>query len=65
MNETAIHEIRLWERPFWKPARGKGSVLFYLVLIHLLASIDPSYLSPTRGHPTRLLRSLQISHNLR
>jgi hypothetical protein len=39
MSETAIHEIRLWERPFWKPARGKGSVLFYLILIHLLAII--------------------------
>lgn len=39
MIETAIQEIRPWERPFWRPAPGKGVVLFYLVLIHVLAVI--------------------------
>src|SRR5579864_6851795 len=39
MSQTAIQEIRPWERPFWKAAPGKGAVLFYLVLIHLLAII--------------------------
>lgn len=39
MSETGIHEIRPWEQPFWKPVRGRGSVLFYLVLIHVLAVI--------------------------
>ncbi|HEX2712565.1 MAG TPA: fatty acid desaturase [Candidatus Acidoferrales bacterium] len=39
MSQTAIQEIRPWERPFWRPARGKAGVLFYLVLIHTLAVI--------------------------
>jgi fatty-acid desaturase len=39
MIETAIQEIRPWERPFWRPAPGKSVVLFYLVLIHVLAVI--------------------------
>ena len=39
MSQTAIQEIRPWEQPFWKSAPGKGAVLFYLVLIHLLAII--------------------------
>ena len=30
---------RPWEKPFWKPARGKEGVLFYLVVIHVLALI--------------------------
>jgi stearoyl-CoA desaturase (delta-9 desaturase) len=37
MYETAIHEIRPWKKPFWQPAPGKAGVLFYLLLIHLLA----------------------------
>src|SRR2546428_9366120 len=39
MSQTAIQEIRPWEQPFWRPARGKAGVLFYLVLIHVLAVI--------------------------
>jgi fatty-acid desaturase len=39
MSQTAIQEIRPWERPFWRSARGKAGVLTYLVLIHLLAVI--------------------------
>ena len=39
MSQTAIQEIRPWDRPFWKPARGKVVVLTYLVLIHVLAVI--------------------------
>jgi fatty-acid desaturase len=39
MDKSAIDGIRPWERPFWKPARGKTAVLVYLLLIHLLAVI--------------------------
>lgn len=39
MSQTATQEIRSWERPFWRPVRGKAGVLFYLVLIHVLAVI--------------------------
>ena len=39
MDDTIFRETRPWEQPFWKPARGKGAVLFYLVLIHLLAIV--------------------------
>src|SRR6266545_5611090 len=39
MNQTAIQEIRPWEQPFWRPARGKAGILFYLILIHVLAVI--------------------------
>lgn len=28
-----------WHQPFWKPARGKRAVLFYLLLIHVLAVV--------------------------
>jgi fatty-acid desaturase len=38
-NETGVQNIRPWEEPLWKPARGKAGILFYLVLIHLLAGI--------------------------
>jgi len=37
MSSNAIEGMRPWEQPFWKPARGKSIVLFYLVLIHVLA----------------------------
>jgi len=39
MSETAVNEIRPWDRPFWKPVRGKGAVFSYLILIHALAII--------------------------
>ena len=32
-----LPEIRPWQWPVWKPARGKSGVLFYLVLVHVLA----------------------------
>ena len=35
--DTAIPEMRPWDRPFWQPAPGKSAVLLYLVLIHVLA----------------------------
>jgi fatty-acid desaturase len=28
-----------WEAPFWKPARGKEGVFFYLVAIHAIAAV--------------------------
>jgi stearoyl-CoA desaturase (delta-9 desaturase) len=39
MSQSTMEELRPWERPFWKPVPGKGAVLFYLVLIHVLALI--------------------------
>jgi len=39
MIETAVKEIRPWERPFWKPVRSKSVIFFYLILIHVLAVI--------------------------
>ncbi|MBI3895898.1 MAG: acyl-CoA desaturase [Acidobacteria bacterium] len=37
MNQSPSREIPPWSQPFWRPARGKASVLFYLVVIHVLA----------------------------
>lgn len=37
MNAAAVEAARPWERPFWKPVRGKAPVFLYIVLIHLLA----------------------------
>ncbi len=37
MNKTVMEEIRPWEQPFWRPARGKAAVFSYLLLIHILA----------------------------
>jgi len=41
MNDSAIESTIAksypWERPIWKPSKGKGAVFFYLVVIHLLA----------------------------
>jgi very-long-chain acyl-lipid omega-9 desaturase len=37
MNSNAIEVSRPWDRPFWKPVRGKEGVFAYLVLIHVLA----------------------------
>ena len=39
MSQTAIQEIRPWDRASWRPVRGKAGVLSYLVLIHVLAVI--------------------------
>src|SRR5689334_21855023 len=36
---TIDRKINPWEEPFWKPARGKSGILFYLVLIHILAAV--------------------------
>src|SRR3954462_7791769 len=35
----SVEHQRPWERPFWKPVKGKGAIFFYLVLIHVLAII--------------------------
>src|SRR6266852_4314471 len=37
MVETTISNRQPWERPFWKPTKGKGFIFFYLILIHVLA----------------------------
>lgn len=37
MNQTATLEARPWERPFWKPIRGKELVFTHILVIHLLA----------------------------
>ena len=39
MSEMAMEANRPWDRPFWRPAPGKGAVLLYLILIHVLAVI--------------------------
>ena len=39
MELVATQEARPWERPFWKPVRGKEGVFAYLVLIHTLAVV--------------------------
>ena len=36
---TAATHPRPWDRPFWKPLPEKAGVLFYLVLIHVLAVV--------------------------
>ncbi len=38
MSQTAIQEIQPWDRPSWRPVRGKAGVLSYLLLIHVLFS---------------------------
>jgi fatty-acid desaturase len=49
MSESTVL-VRPWEQPFWKPAKGKEMVLFYLVLIHVLAVIG-LILYPTPSLP--------------
>src|SRR5260370_34434278 len=39
MNQSAIEVARPWNRPFWKPVRGKEGVFAYLVLIQVLAIV--------------------------
>jgi fatty-acid desaturase len=45
---------RPWDRPFWKPVRGKEGVFLYLVLIHVLA-ITGLILFPLPGWRVGLL----------
>ena len=35
--QTMLPDVPPWVMSFWRPARGKAGVLFYLVLIHILA----------------------------
>lgn len=37
MDQIATGQLRPWEQPIWKPAKGQTRVLLYLLLIHLLA----------------------------
>ena len=39
---------RPWERPFWKPVKGKAAIFFYLVVIHVLG-VTGLILFPTPG----------------
>ena len=39
LHGTATQQARPWDRPFWKPIRGKEGVFTYLVLIDLLSVI--------------------------
>src|SRR5438132_14329468 len=32
-------QSRPWERPFWKPVKGKGAIFLYLIVIHVLALV--------------------------
>jgi stearoyl-CoA desaturase (delta-9 desaturase) len=49
MSESAA-QLKPWEQPFWKPAKGKEMILFYLVAIHVLA-ITGLILYPTPSLP--------------
>ncbi len=53
MSESSA-PVRPWEQPVWKPAKGKGAILFYLVLIHVLAVIG-LILYPTPSMPVIVL----------
>jgi len=39
MRSTELTVQRPWERPWWQYSEGNGSVLFYIILIHLLALV--------------------------
>jgi len=39
MNKAAVNDTRPWQWHFLRPARGKSAVLFYLLLIHILAVV--------------------------
>jgi fatty-acid desaturase len=39
MNQSVVVPVRPWQQPFWKPAKGKGGIFFYLVAIHVLAIV--------------------------
>src|SRR5215813_8447404 len=39
MTHSAIVVSKPWDRPFWKPVRGKEGVFTYLILIHVLATV--------------------------
>src|SRR3954467_15758515 len=39
MSTTADTSLAPWAKPFWKPARGKEAVLFYLVAVHAIAVV--------------------------
>src|SRR6266699_118684 len=39
MELTVTQQERPWDRPFWKPVRGKEAVFAYIVLIHVLAVV--------------------------
>ena len=39
MTQSAVAVSKPWNRPFWKPVRGKEGVFTYLILIHVLALV--------------------------
>ena len=39
MTHSAITVSKPWDRPFWKPVRGKEGVFIYLILVHVLAIV--------------------------
>ena len=39
MTHSAIAVSKPWDRPFWKPVRGKEGVFSYLILVHVLAVV--------------------------
>jgi len=46
-------QTRPWARSFWRPARGDGKVLFWLVMIHLVAAVG-LFLDPLPSWPIGL-----------
>lgn len=45
---TFASKQRPWDRPWWKPTRGKEAIFFYLVAIHVLAVVG-LFLYPVPG----------------
>ena len=39
MQSAPLAGDRPWERPWWQPSAGNGPVLFYIVLVHVLALV--------------------------
>ena len=39
VNQQSSVQVHPWDRPIWKPTKGKGAIFFYLVAIHVLAII--------------------------
>ena len=50
-----VIESHPWDRSIWKPAKGKGAIFFYLVLIHVLAVIG-LILFPIPSLPVSIVR---------
>lgn len=53
-------ESHPWDRPIWKPTKGKGAIFLYLVLIHVLAVIG-LILFPIPSLPVAVLALILVA----